>query len=103
MNGPAVFHFTVRVWHRVLCSINNMRRLKYDSENEACHIVHDHNAQQNLPPGDIHHNQGNKKYVAEIQNFSGNQYQPLCANISFLLFYKSLALVFNNATEIFEN
>src|SRR5688572_16680131 len=53
VNSPAIIHFSVVVWHRKFCAIDDVSRLKNDRKNESCNVMHRHKSDQPLPPSDV--------------------------------------------------
>src|SRR5688572_11790117 len=51
VNGPVVLQRIIFVWQRKFGSFNDVSRLKNNSQDKTCDVMHDENANQDLPPG----------------------------------------------------
>ena len=92
MNCPLHFHISrsIRLWK--FHSLNDMRQLKYQTENKPLRNMHGQKTYKKLPPCYVHYNQGHYDEKGIIYDFENEQFVVfdtrvvnVLADLTFLL------------------
>jgi len=102
--SPTVIHFSLRIREGIRRAINHVRRLKNNSEDESGYIMHDQEADEDLPPGHAENEGRDHENVRHIDGFRKDKHRPLSYNIGLLFFYKTILLIFDaNSLAVLQN
>src|SRR5687768_18534288 len=78
--SPVVFQGVVRIRKGKFCSVDDVRWLKDDREDKSCHVMHQQNSNQHLPPEQRGQQKRDEVNISHIRQLRNDQYHPLTNN-----------------------
>ena len=81
MHHPGVLHGAVDVRHGVVRLLDDVRQLKDDPQNRSGREVHRHEADGELPPGNVHDQEGDHDRVGVVEELASDECQDLTVRV----------------------